>query len=104
MSVNSIILLILTIAAYILSLLGFLGVGIIIDDNYVFASKEKRRSMNKKAYQQQSAMSFLGIGTMFLLHLLRRITGVAWLYYIAILVGLVTIVYAIATHYIMKKK
>ena len=40
---------ILMIVSYIFALLGFLGIGIIIDDNYVFASKEKRKAMNKKA-------------------------------------------------------
>ena len=103
MSASTIILGILTITAYTLSLLGFLGKGIIIDDNYVFSSKEKRQRMNKTAYQLQSAMVFLGIGTMFLLYLLRLLTDIVLLYYVAIIIGSITMVYAIISHYIIKK-
>lgn len=103
MSVSSMILGILTIAAYTLSLFGFLGKGIIIDDNYVFSSKEKRQGMNKTAYQLQSALVFFGIGTMFLLYFLRLLTDIACLHYIAIIIGLATFVYAIISHYAIKK-
>ena len=103
MSSSSIILGILTITAYTLSLLGFLGKGMIIDDHYVFSSKEKRQDMNKSAYQLQSAIVFLGVGTMFLLYFFRLLSDIASLYYIAIAIGLATMVYAIISHYVIRK-
>ena len=103
MSVSLIILGILMVVSYILSLLGFVRKGIIIDDNYVFSSKEKRQNMNKNAYYLQSAIIFLCIGSMFLLHILRRVTDVVYLTYLAFIVGFATAVYAIASHYAIKK-
>ena len=104
MSASSIILGILTIAAYALSLLGFLGKGIIIDDHYVFSTREKRKDMDKEAYYLQSGILFLCLGTMFLVYLLRLITGIRYFTYIALFFTFVAMVYAIISHYRIKKQ
>lgn len=93
----------LMIISYIFALLGFLGIGIIIDDNYVFASKEKRKAMDKKVYHLQSAIIFLCLGTMFLLYLLRLITGIVYFKYAALIVCMTAMIYAILSHYAIKK-
>lgn len=93
----------LMIISYIFALLGFLGIGIIIDDNYVFASKEKRKAMNKKSYYLQSGIIFLCLGTMFLLYLLRLVTGIVYFKYAALIVCMTAMIYAILSHYAIKK-
>ena len=95
---------ILMIISYIFALLGFLGTGIIIDDNYVFASKEKRKAMDKKAYHLQSAIIFLCLGTMFLLYMLRLATGIVYFKYAAYMVCLAAMLYAIVSHYAIKRR
>lgn len=95
---------ILMVVSYIFALLGFLGIGIIIDDNYVFASKEKRKAMNKKAYYLQSGIIFLCLGTMFLLYMLRLATGIVYFKYAAYMVCFAAMIYAIVSHYAIKRR
>lgn len=98
------LLMMLMAVSYIFALLGLLGIGIIIDDNYVFASKEKRENMDKKAYYLQSAIIFLCLGTMFLLYIIRLLTGIVYFTYAAFMVCFAALIYAIVSHYAIKKK
>lgn len=91
-------------ASYILSLLGFWGTGIIIDDHYVFASKEAEKKMDKRAYHLQSAIIFLCLGTMFLSHILRILSGFVVFSSIACAIGFTALIYAIVSHYAIRKK
>ena len=43
----------ITVVSLILSILGFAGKDVILDDAYIKASKEEREKMNKKAYRLQ---------------------------------------------------
>ena len=95
---------ILMLASFILSLLDFIKKGIILDDNYVFASKEARERMDKKAYYLQSAIVFLLLGVMFLFHTLRLLLDIVWFTYAAFVIAFVAIVYVIVSHYAIKKK
>lgn len=104
MSLSLALLIMLMVVSYIFALLGFLGTGIIIDDNYVFASKEKRRHMDKKAYYLQSAIIFLCLGTMFLQYIIRLLTGIVYFKYTAFMVCFAAMIYAIVSHYTIKKK
>ena len=99
-----ILLLVLMVASFILSLLGFLEIGIIVDDHYVFASKEKRKYMNRKAHQRQSAILFMSLGITYLLYIFRLITGILWFKYAALAVCFAAMVYAIVSHYKIRKK
>lgn len=98
------LLLVLAVASYVLALLGFLGIGVILDDHYVFASKEKRAQMDRKAYQLQSAIIFLCLGTMFLLNLIRLLTGIRFFTYAAYGVCAGAVVYTIVSHYVIKRR
>lgn len=95
---------ILMVVSYVLSLLGFLEIGIIIDDHYVFASREKRKTMNKKPYYRQSAIVFLCLGTMFLLYILRILSGVVYFAYLSFAICGIAMIYAIASHYTIRRK
>ena len=47
------------VMSLIISLLGFMGKDIILDDAYIKASEDEREKMDKKAYRLQGAIIFL---------------------------------------------
>lgn len=98
------VLLFVTVASLIFSLLGFAGKNIILDDAYLKASKEEREAMDKKAYRIQGAIIFLFIFVCTLCNLLRAVLHLPWLTYAATAIGVIGIVYAIISHYSIKKK
>lgn len=93
----------ITVVSLILSILGFAGKDVILDDAYIKASKEEREKMNKKAYRLQGAIIFLFIFIMTLFNLLRAVLHEAVFTYIAFTVAAMGIVYAIISHYQIKK-
>ena len=92
------------VMSLIISLLGFMGKDIILDDAYIKASEDEREKMDKKAYRLQGAIIFLFIYALTLCNLLRAVLHIAWLTYIAFAIGTMGIVYAIVSHYAIKKK
>ena len=103
MGIAFVILLALMILCFVLALLGFLEIGVIIDDHYVFASKEKRKKMDKKPYYRQSGILFFCLGLLFLMYLLRLLTGIGYFAYIAVGVWSVALVYVIISHYAIRR-
>ena len=98
-----VVLILLVVICAVLSLLGFLEIGIIIDDHYVFSPKEARRGMNKKPYYLQSGVVFLCLGLMFLMCLFRALTGIRGFQYAAYGIAFAAMVYAVVSHYSIKK-
>jgi len=98
-----IVLVFLTIGSLIFSILGFIGKDIILDDAYIKASKEEREKMDKKAYRLQGAIIFLFLFAITLCNLLRAILHLAWFTYVAFAIAAIGIVYAIISHYKIKK-
>ncbi len=92
------------VVSFVLSLLAFFGKNIILDDVYIKASKEERDTMDKKAYRLQSAIIFLLIGIMTLCNVLRGLTDVVWFTYLALIIAVGAVVYAIVSHYTIKNK
>lgn len=100
---NIIILVFLTIGSLVFSILGFIGKDIILDDAYIKASKEEREKMDKKAYRLQGAIIFLFLFAITLCNLLRAVLHLAWFTYVAFAIGAIGIIYAIISHYKIKK-
>ena len=99
-----IFLIFLTVVSLIFSVLAFQGKDIILDDTYIKASEEERSTMNKKAYRIQGAIIFLFISAISACNALRSITHIPLFTYLATTFGIIVIVYAIASHYKIKKK
>lgn len=53
------------LGALILSYFQFKEKGILLNNAYIYATKEERRTMNKKPYYRQSAIVFFQIGIIF---------------------------------------
>ena len=79
--------------------------GFLLNNAYLFASKEEREEMDKKSHYRQSAVIFLLIGIIFLLNTVQMIFNIGWLFYAVLAVTIAAVIYAvISTVKIEKKK
>lgn len=79
--------------------------GFLLNNAYLFASKEEREEMDKKSHYRQSAVIFLLIGIVFLLNTVQMIFNIGWLFYAVLAVTIAAVIYAvISTVKIEKKK
>lgn len=90
--------------SFLLGILNYFEKGLILDDDFWFASKQKRESMDRTARYRLSAAAWAGMGLMFLLNAFRPITGQAWFTWLATAVAAVTAVYVIVKNAQLKKK
>ena len=97
-------LVLIAVTSLVLSVLGFTGKDIILDDEYIKASKEEREKMDKHAYRLQGAIIFLFIFATTLCNLLRALTHTPLFTYIAFGIGAIGIIYALVSHYSIKEK
>lgn len=93
----------LVITSLVFSILNFAGINVILDDAYIKASPEEREKMDKKAYRLQSGIIFLLLSIMSLCNLLRAVLHLPWFTYVAYAIAVGGIVYAIISHYALKK-
>ena len=91
----------MAIFAFVLSVRSFCEKGFLLNNAYLYASKQEREAMDKKPYYRQSAIVFLLIGCIFVLNGIAVLLYVKWISYIAIAVVIGTIVYAIASSVII---
>ena len=94
----------LMFVSLIFSILAFSGRDIILDDAYLKATEEDKRTMDKKAYRLQSAVIFLFIAVISLCNALRAVLHLPFFTYLAAVFGVIGIVFAIVSHYKIKKK
>ena len=94
----------LTVTSLVFSILAFSGKDIILDDAYLKASEEEKAAMDKNAYRIQAAVVFLFIAVISACNALRAIMHMPLFTYLAGALGIVGIIYAIVSHYKIKKK
>lgn len=99
-----VVLIVIIVVSFVLAIFAFSGKDIILDDAYIKASEEERKSMNKQAYRLQAGIIFLFIVAMSLCNAIRLITQISLFGYLAGAIMLIGIVYAIVSHYQSKKK
>lgn len=83
--------------AFVLSVCSFCEKGFLLNNTYLYASKQEREAMNKKPYYRQSAVVFVLIGCIFALNGLAVLLRIDWISYIAVSFVFGAIVYAIAS-------
>ena len=98
------VLFLLAIFALVLSIRSFCEKGFLLNNAYLYASKQERDSMDKRPYYRQSAVVFLLISIVFVLNGLEIILQVGWLSYIAIATIIITIIYAISSSILIEKR
>jgi len=94
----------LTVTSLVFSILAFSGKDIILDDTYLKASEEEKAAMDKKVYRIQAAVIFLFIAVISACNALRAILHSPLFTYLAGTFGIVGIIYAVISHYKIKKK
>ena len=96
------VLYLIAILAFVLSIRSFFKKGFLLNNAYLYASKQEREEMDKKPYYRQSAVVFLLIGCIFALNGCAVLLHIRWISYIAIAVVIGTIVYAIVSSVVIK--
>lgn len=95
----------LILTSMVLCALGFLQFnerGPLLNNAYIFASEQERKTMNKQPFYRQSGVCFVLLGIMFLLLALALlITG--WLIYLFWVVAFITLAYAIVSSIKLKE-
>ena len=94
---------ILAIGAFIVSFRSFKEKGFLFNNAYIYASKEERATMDKKPHYRQSAVIFLMIGIIFLLNAMSSFWTNSWFSYMAIVVALIAIIYAIVSSVMIER-
>ncbi len=94
---------VLAIGAFIISYFSFREKGFLFNNAYLYASKEERATMDKKPHYRQSAVVFLMIGIIFLLNAMSSFWTNSWFSYMAIVVALIAIIYAIVSSVMIER-
>lgn len=90
--------------AFILSIRSFKEKGFLLNNAYLYASKQERESMDKRPYYRQSAVVFLLISIVFMLNGFETIFHTGWLSFIAITTIVITIIWAIVSSILIEKQ
>lgn len=99
----SILIFIVAIGSFIISIRSYREKGFLFNNAYLYASKEERERMDKKPHYRQSAIVFFMIGVIFLLNAINIFLKMNWIFYIVLMVAIVTIVYAIVSSIMIGK-
>ena len=89
--------------AFFLSIRSFREKGFLMNNTYLYASPEARKTMDKKPLYRQTAIVFLLIGCVFLLNGISMLLGKDWISYAAVALVVVTMVYAVASSTAMSR-
>lgn len=94
----------ISIGLFLISFFQFKERGPLLNNAYLFASEQERKTMDKKPCYQQSGIVFGLLGVIFLLIALEVLLKTGWLYYIVWAVAFAAIVYAVASSIIYVTK
>lgn len=100
----AIVLILISVACFIISYLQFKERGFLFNNAYIYASEKEREMMNKKPYYRQSGIVLAMVGIMFLLNALYAILEMIWLVYLVIAIAVAAVVYGIVSSIILGKK
>lgn len=95
--IGAVILFLISAGAFAVSFLHFREKGFLLNNAYIYASKQERDKMDKKPHYRQSAIVFLLIGVIFLLNAVEMLLDSGWMFYVVLAVLLVTVIYAIVS-------
>ena len=71
--------------------------GFLLNNAYLYATKEERQNMNKKPYYRQSGIIFTLIGAIFAVNAVEMIRRTGWLFYLVMTIAAITLIYAIVS-------
>lgn len=71
---------IIALACFVISCLQLKEKGVLLNNAYIFASKQERETMDKKPHYKQSGVVFLFPGIIFLIDAINVILQIEWLF------------------------
>ena len=89
---------------YIFACLQLAQMGFLLNNAYLYASRQEREAMDKKPYYRQSGVVFLLLGTVFALHAVEAVLQTDWLSLCAVGIVAIAIVYAIVSTVRIEKR
>lgn len=101
--VGTIMLGVAAIVCFGISLFQFNEKGFLFNNAYIYASTQERETMDKKPHYRQSGIVFLMIGVVFLINAAEAILETGWLFYLVIVVAVISIVYAIVSSVVIER-
>ena len=88
---------IISVILFIISLLHMYEKGFLMNNAYIYASKEDREKMNKRPYYRQSGIVFMFLGIISLLNAFNAELKTIGLFIAILVIIVITIVYAIVS-------
>ena len=102
--VMSVVLFLIAGVNFFVSYRSFREQGFLINNSYIYATKQEREFMNKKPYYRQTAISFLLLGIFFLIDGVALLSGIDVFFVIAGLDLVALIIFAIVSSTKIEKK
>lgn len=97
MIVGAIVLFVISVFAFFVSIRSFMEKGFLINNAFIYASKQERDAMDKRPHYRQSGVIFLLIGLIFLLNGLNLLFETEWIIHAVAAIMIFAVVYAIAS-------
>lgn len=94
----------ISVVMFIISFRSFKEKGFLFNNAYIYASKEERKTMDKKPQYRQSAVAFLGLGILLFLVAIDMLFKTGWLFYVEILCIAIVLIYAVASSVMLSRK
>ena len=102
--ITAIILLLISAAAFIMSIRSFQQKGFLFNNAYIYASKAEREAMDKAPHYRQSGVVFLLIGLIFLLNGMNVLLHIRWINFVMAAIIAITLVYAVTSSIAIEKQ
>lgn len=102
--IGMIILGLLAILSFVFSYLQFHEKGFLFNNAYIYASKKERENMDKRPHYKQSGVIFLLLGIIWLINAVDIVLKTEWLFYLFIVVSVITVIYAIISPIVIEKR
>ena len=102
--IGMIILGLLAILCFVFSYLQFHEKGFLFNNAYIYASKKERKSMDKRPHYKQAGIIFLLLGIIWLINAVDMVLQTGWLFYVFIVIAVITVVYAIISSVIIERR
>lgn len=94
----------LAAAAFILSVRSFREKGFLLNNAYIYASRQERMNMDKSPHYRQSGIVFLLVGMIFLSIGIQVLLDAKWIFYVEAVLMIAAIVYAVVSSVMIEKQ
>ena len=94
----------IAVGCYVVGILQLLGKGFLLNNAFIYASKEEREKLDKKPYYKQSGIVFCSLGTIFVFNAINVVAQRSELFICVIAMMIATVIYAIASSVTIENK